>query len=107
MRPSHKRHKFAGKAAYKNIRDSAGTLEPSELCTAPPDKSLRLLQRLHRLLDLLLPVVELVLQLLRDLLEQLLREDPQQRPGDVQRGEDVTVLVGALRQELGLELVRE
>merc|ERR1711972_1057877 len=77
---------------------------------ASPGKSqdnLSLLQRLHRLLNLLLAVVELVLQLPRNLLEQLLREDAQQGPCDVQGGEDVAVLVRPLSQELGLELVRE
>merc|ERR1711920_286296 len=72
-----------------------------------PLHSTHLLQGLHRPLDLLLAVVELVLQLLRDLLEQLLREDAQQGPRDVQGREDVAVLVWPLGQELRLELVRE
>merc|ERR1711920_1143858 len=63
--------------------------------------------RLDCLLNLLLPVVELVLDLLRDLLEQLLREDPQQCPGNVQRGEDVAILICSLCEELRLELVSE
>mmetsp|Transcript_52457 Transcript_52457/g.145440 ORF Transcript_52457/g.145440 Transcript_52457/m.145440 type:complete len:286 (+) Transcript_52457:113-970(+) len=66
-----------------------------------------LLQRLHCPLDFLLPVIVNILDLLGDLLEQLLRKDPQQRPSDVQRRENVPVLVGALAQEPGLELVRE
>mmetsp|Transcript_7110 Transcript_7110/g.17954 ORF Transcript_7110/g.17954 Transcript_7110/m.17954 type:complete len:561 (+) Transcript_7110:182-1864(+) len=76
----------------------------ADLSTITPTNSL---QGLHRLLDLLLAVVVLVLELLRDLLQQLLREDAQQGPGDVQGREDVAVLVCALRQKFGLELVRE
>mmetsp|Transcript_29901 Transcript_29901/g.56072 ORF Transcript_29901/g.56072 Transcript_29901/m.56072 type:complete len:340 (-) Transcript_29901:549-1568(-) len=65
------------------------------------------LQRLDSLLNFLLAVVVLVLQLLWDLLQKLLREDSQQRPGDVKRREDVAVLVWALGQKLKLKLVSE
>merc|ERR1712217_1021096 len=65
------------------------------------------MHRLDRLLNLLLPVVELVFDLLRNLLEQLLREDPQQCPSNVQRGEDVAILICSLREELRLKLVSE
>merc|ERR1719203_1428489 len=64
-------------------------------------------QGLHRFLDLLFPVVVQILDLLRDLLEQYLGENPQQCPRNVQRGENVTVLIWSLREEFGLELVGE
>lgn len=51
--------------------------------------------------------VVLLEHLLRDALEQLLREGAQQRPGEVERLEDGAVLVRALVDELGLELVEE
>merc|ERR1712157_95276 len=62
---------------------------------------------LDRLLNFLLPVVELILELLRDLLQQLLWEDAQQSPSDVQGREDITILIGALCQKLRLKLVCE
>merc|ERR1719188_1640706 len=79
----------------------------STKCSTTTNHLYALAQLLGSLLDLLVPSIELVLELLRDLLEQLRREDPQQAPRDVQGGEDVAVLVGALSQELLLELVRE
>jgi len=65
------------------------------------------LHGLHGLLNLGLAVVELVLDLLWNFLQELLREDAQQGPGDVQGRENIAILVRALRQEPRLELVGE
>merc|ERR1719171_1085678 len=60
-----------------------------------------------RLGNLLVTRIKLLLDSLWDLLEQVLREDAEQLPSDVQRGEDVAVLIRALVQEALLKLVRE
>merc|ERR1712159_385429 len=81
----------------------------SEIKAHLPSKSSPgyLLLPLHCLLDLFLAVVVSILNFLRDLLEQLLREDAQQGPCDVQGGLDIAVLIGPLAQELHLELLQE
>mmetsp|Transcript_75879 Transcript_75879/g.180300 ORF Transcript_75879/g.180300 Transcript_75879/m.180300 type:complete len:235 (+) Transcript_75879:81-785(+) len=66
-----------------------------------------LLQGLGSLLDDALARIILVLDLLRDLLEELRWQNAQQLPGDVKRGEDVTVLISSLRNEALLELLSE
>merc|ERR1719152_804150 len=53
----------------------------------------RLAQGLLRSLDFVLPVPELVGDLGRNLLQQLFGEDAEEFPCDVQRIEDITVLV--------------
>merc|ERR1719379_1172728 len=61
----------------------------------------------RRLLDLRVAREVLLLDPGRDLLEHVLREETEQLPRNVQGGEDVALLVGALRQEAALELVDE
>jgi len=58
-------------------------------------------------LVLVLSLVVLVDVFLLDLLEEFLWEETQQLPGDVERLEDVSGVVGSLLQELVLEFVEE
>lgn len=58
-------------------------------------------------LELVLPLVERSEVLLIDLLEELLWEQAQQVPAEVERPEDIARVVGALAEELSLELLEE
>merc|ERR1712039_194746 len=65
------------------------------------------LQRLRCLLNLRLSVIINILDFLRNLLEQFLWEYTQQCPSNIQRREDITVLVWSLSQEFQLKLLSE
>ena len=58
---------------------------------------------LFRLADLALPRVELVLDTLRNLLQQVLWEQPQAIPSNIQTLIDVSILIATLSEEVVLE----
>merc|ERR1712127_134016 len=71
------------------------------------NETIRLAQGRLRSLDLVLPVPVLVLDGLGNLLQQLLGEDAEEAPSDVQGVEDITVLIRSLGDEGLLELICE
>jgi hypothetical protein len=58
-------------------------------------------------LKLLLSSVELVEVLLVDLLEELVREEAEEIPADIERLEDISRVVGSLSEEFALEFLEE